>query len=58
MQERYEVLSDVDHCVVFDADTVAREAYLRRIAPRKAAQKLAEQDGDRHIGERLFIRRI
>lgn len=54
MKERYKVISDRDHETVFAPDAVDYEAYLRRISPRKAAERMAAENSDIASGETLL----
>ena len=55
MVKRYEVRSDRDNQVAFDADSVDRVAALRRTTPLKAARLIAFENADDVMGETLEV---
>ena len=57
-RKRFEVRSDRDDGVAFDADSVDREARIRGATARKAAERIAEENADRGIGETLTVHEV
>ena len=55
MSKRYEVRSDRDGEIAFDAVSVAREASRWRTTPLQAARRIARENGDAGIGETLTV---
>lgn len=55
MAKRFEVRSDKDGGVAFDADSVDREAFLWGTTPLKAARRIARENADAVMGEALTV---
>ncbi len=55
---RWEVVSDVDDGVVFDADSVEQYAQQWRMSNRSAAKRFALENEDPLTDETLFVRAV
>ena len=54
MAKRYEVRSNRDGKVAFDADSVDYEAKAWRMTPLGAARRIARENADAEMGEEMY----
>ena len=54
--QKWEVASDIDNGVAFTAASVAAEARRLGVNEKVAANRIARENGDTEMGEKLFVR--